>query len=315
MLRTESTLVAVSVVIATFNSAKYIRETLESVLAETYPPPEIIVVDDGSTDETAAIVRSYAGRVRLLQQEHRSQPEARNLGIRKAQGNFIAVVDSDDLWLPEKLERQVSCLLEKKVEWVSCGVDFFNNSTGETLPRYRKKLYEGDVLEQLLMDCFVLSPTPVVKKTVFEEVGYFNDTWEVYTGEDWDMWLRIAACYPLGMVHEMLALKREHPASLLTITSVEEKLRFQVLTIEWAIARQPERLSPLKNRALAKLYLHHGATLLKQGQYEQARELIAHAWQLNPFNLSTGAYWLILHSGEPGRTGYRIFRKAKNLRG
>ena len=175
-----------------------------------------------------------------------------------------------------------------------------------------------DVLEQLLMDCFVLSPTPVVKKTVFDEVGYFIETNESNApqiGEDWDMWLRIADRYPLGMVHETLALKREHPASSMMNTSAEEKLRLQALVVERAIARQPTRLGPLKNRALAKLYLAHGATLLKQGQYGPARSLIALAWQLNPFNLSTGAYWLILHSGEPGRTGYRLFRKAKNLRG
>ena len=303
--------VTISVVIAAYNAAKYIRETLDSVLAQSYPPLEIIVVDDGSTDETAAIVRSYAGRVRLVQQENRGEPAARNVGIRHAKGDYIAFVDSDDLWMPEKLERQAACLLEKKVVWVTCYADSFDDSSGRILSGYRKKLYEGDVLEKEFNYPFIRSPTPVVKKTVFEEVGYFDEDKDALVGEDKNMWMRIAARYPLGAVYQVLALKREHPTSTLSTTPTEEKLRGQLLLIETNISRQPQRLARYKNRALARVYLNNGTTLLKQGEYDRARLLIDKARSLNLYSLETQAYWLILHTGEIGKGGYRLFRKVK----
>jgi glycosyltransferase involved in cell wall biosynthesis len=302
--------VVVSVIIPAYNSAPYIRETLESVLSQTHPPLEVIVVDDGSSDDTAAIVQSYNGRVRLLQQEHRGVSAARNLGIRQAQGDYVAFLDSDDLWLPEKLERQSACILEKQVAWVSCGADFFDTNSGKIFYEYRKKLYEGDILEKEFVYTFIRSPTPLVKRTVFEDVGYFNEEYEARIGEDKDMWLRIAARYPLGVVDEVLALKREHPASTMNVISWEELLSIQLRGVDRAVARQPERLNPLKNRLLAKIYLNHGATLIKRCEYDQARPLISQALRLNPYNINTWAYWLALHSGAIGRSGYRLIRKS-----
>jgi glycosyltransferase involved in cell wall biosynthesis len=301
--------VRISVVIAAYNSAGYIRETLDSVLAQTFPPLEVIVVDDGSTDETAAIVRTYAGRVRLLQQENRGEPASRNRGIREAQGDYIAFIDADDLWLPEKLERQAACIMEKRVAWVSCGADFFEDSTGKILASYRKKYYEGDVLEKQFEESFILSPTPVIKKSVFDEIDYFDESAEARIGEDWDMWMRIAAIYPLGMVRQVLALKREHPASMMSSTSVEEKLRLQTLGIERAVTRQPKRLGPLKNKLLSKVCLNHGSLLLKQEQYDRARPLIVKSLQYHPYNLKAMAYWLLLSSGEVGIHIYSFLRK------
>jgi len=303
--------VTISVVIAAYNAAKYIRETLDSVLAQTYLPLEVIVVDDGSTDETAAIVRSYAGRVRLLQQENRGEPAARNVGIRNAQGDYIAFVDSDDLWMPEKLKLQTARLLEKKVVWVTCYADSFDDSSGRILSGYKKKLYEGDILEKEFANPFIRSPTPVVKKTVFEEVGYFDEDKDALIGEDKNMWMRIAAHYPLGAVYQVLALKREHPTSALSSTPTEEKLKGQLCLIERNVSRQPQRLARYKNRVLARIYLNNGTDLLKQGEYERARLLIDKAQQLNPFSFQVEVYWLILHSGEIGRKGYRLYRELK----
>jgi glycosyltransferase involved in cell wall biosynthesis len=303
--------VTISVVIPAYNSARYIRETLESVLAQTYPPLEIIVVDDGSTDETSAIVQSFASRVRLLQQEHQGVSEARNFGIQQAKGDYIAFIDSDDLWLPEKLALQAACIIEKQVVWVSCFADYLNDSDGRILYNYRRKLYEGDVLEKLFLKTFIRSPTPLVKRTVFEEVGYFNEDFETRATEDTDMWLRIAAIYPLGVVRQVLAFVRLHPASTTSRQSVDEKMRSKLLRVDQAVARQPQRLARYKNRALARIYLSSGTTLLKQGEYERARLLIDKARSLNPYRLETQAHWLILHTGEIGKGGYRLFRKMR----
>ncbi len=268
------------------------------------------MVDDGSSDDTAAIVQSYTGKVRLLQQEHRGVSAARNLGIRQAQGDYVAFIDSDDLWLPEKLEQQSACILEKHVAWVVCGVDFFDTSSGKIFYAYRKKLYEGDVLEEEFVYTFIRSPTPLVKRTVFEEVGYFNEEYGARIGEDKDMWLRIAARFPLGVVDRVLALKREHPTSTMSVISWDEMLSIQLRGVDRAVARQPEQLGPLKNLVLAKIYLNHGATLVKRGEYDQARPLISQALRLNPQSVNAWAYWLALHSGEIGRSGYRLIHRS-----
>jgi glycosyltransferase involved in cell wall biosynthesis len=301
--------VTISVVIPAYNSAAYIRETLESVLAQTYPPLETIVIDDGSTDTTAEIVQSYAGRVRLLQQDHQGVSAARNLGIKEARGDYIAFVDSDDLWLPEKLRLQAACLLEKDVVWVTCYVDYFSDKSGQILYHYRKKLYEGDVLEQEFVYKFIRSPTPVVKRTVFEEIGYFNEEYDVRTIEDTDMWLRIAARYPLGAVYKVLALKREYPASSSNSMPEAEKLRIQLLGVDRCVAREPQRLAQYKQRVLANIYFRHSATLIKRGEYGRAQELIDQARRLDAFSLEVNAYWLILHTGEMGKISYRFLRK------
>jgi len=300
--------IAISVVIPAHNAAHFIKETLDSALAQTYPAVEVIVVDDDSTDETAEIVQAYGKQIKLLRQQKQGAAAARNLGIRQAQGEYIAFLDADDLWLPEKLERQVDCIINKKVAWVTCKATFFDHRSGRTLPAYSVQLFEGDVLEKLFLENFILSPTPIVKKSIFSEVGYFNEAPEARIGEDWDMWLRIAARHPLGVVRQNLALKREHPGSMMQSVSAAEKLHIQLAAIERAVSREADRLGPLKNKLLAKKYLDCGIVYLTQEQLSQARNFIAHARRLEPFSLRINLYWLILASGELGLWIYRLYR-------
>ena len=300
--------IAISVVIPAHNAAHFIKETLDSVLAQTYPAVEVNVVDDDSTDETAEIVQAYGKQIKLLRQQKQGAAAARNLGIRQAQGEYIAFLDADDLWLPEKLERQVDCIINKKVAWVTCKATFFDHRSGRTLPAYSVGLFEGDVLEKLFLENFILSPTPIVKKSIFSEVGYFNEAPEARIGEDWDMWLRIAARHPLGVVRQNLALKREHPGSMMQSVSAAEKLHIQLAAIERAVSREADRLGPLKNKLLAKKYLDCGIVYLTQEQLSQARNFIAHARRLEPFSLRIMLYWLIPAFGEPGLWIYRLYR-------
>jgi glycosyltransferase involved in cell wall biosynthesis len=300
-----------TVIIPAFNSAQFIAQTLDSVLAQSYPALEILVVDDGSTDDTAQIVRSFGGNVILIQQSHNGVSAARNLGILNARGNTVAFLDSDDLWKPEKLEKQAACFERKNVAWVCCGASFFDNKTGKLLPGHHKPLFEGDVLEKEFLYSFIRSPTPAVRKSVFDEVGLFDKTLRI--AEDWDMWLRIAAVYPLGTVYENLALKREHKESTMQRTSTEDLLAMQISVIDKAIARQPERLGSLKNQLAGKIYMNHGIRCTKRGEYQDARKYFHQASTMIPGSLKLQVYLLVLSSGD--RIANMLFQAARKFRG
>ena len=270
----------VSVVVPTYNRAHLICETLDSVLAQTYRDFEVIVVDDGSTDETLAVLSKYGGRIRVVCQPHRAGGAgafARNTGIREATGKFVAFLDSDDTWLPTKLERQVALLdAHSDLSWVYSDAEAFDGETGRTLGFFSQggRQREGDVLQPLFLGCFIPSPTPIVRRTVFSEVG---DLWPLPTAEDWDMWLRIAARYHVGLVPEPLARYRVHEASITGRQNWREQYAAHLTVIERAVAREPQRLAPLRKRAMANICVGTGRLLASRGQITEAREMFAGA--------------------------------------
>ncbi|HEY2324319.1 MAG TPA: glycosyltransferase family A protein, partial [Thermoanaerobaculia bacterium] len=133
---------SVSVVIPSYNYARYLGEAIDSALAQTLPPLEVIVVDDGSTDETSEVLATYADRIRVLRQKNSGVAVARNSGIAAAHGEYVAFLDADDIWLPRKLELQMA-RFDESIGLVHCGVEFGSNIQ---LPRV-----EGDVADALLL--------------------------------------------------------------------------------------------------------------------------------------------------------------------
>lgn len=173
----------VSVVIPTYNRARTIRKALDTALEQTYQNIEIIVVDDGSTDETENVLAFYEGRIRYFKQANQGASAARNRGIREARGKYIAFLDSDDQWLPNKLEKQIA-LLESQpdLSFVAC------------LSTVEKRTYAGyeDHASQFIR--FIVQPFTqnmtryVVRRDCFEQHGYFDPT--LQGPEDWELWLR-----------------------------------------------------------------------------------------------------------------------------
>jgi glycosyltransferase involved in cell wall biosynthesis len=288
--------VAVSVVITAYNAAPWIGQTLDSVLEQTYPAAEVIVVDDGSTDRTADIVLGYGQPVRYIYQENSGQPVARNRGIRTAKGNYIAFVDADDYWQSRKLELQVELIRSGNMAWVTCGSEFVNTS-GEPVLMPIPSMSEGDVLEKLIRGNFITSATPVVKRDIFESVGYFNEDPDARIGEDWDMWLRIAAVHPLGVVMEKLAYIRIHTLSMMSVTSINQKAKALENVVLRAVAREPDRLGRIKRKALADIYYNAGVQLIKQNKYQDARAYFIRELKYRPLKMETVAYLLLTVSG------------------
>ncbi|HOM77360.1 MAG TPA: glycosyltransferase [Anaerohalosphaeraceae bacterium] len=196
--------IQISAVIPAYNAQKYIARAIESILRQSRPADEIIVVDDGSTDDTAAVVRSYGDKVRLISQSNGGASAARNAGIRAAKGNWIAFLDADDEWLPEKLLLQTELLLKHPdLVWITgnylqCLCD--ENRIAEYTPvptciqclkgrdYYESYLFAVQLYEWGHIDCML------IQKKTLEELGLFST--EMPIAEDIDLWLRIAYRHP-----------------------------------------------------------------------------------------------------------------------
>ena len=241
----------VSVVIPSYNAMKYLPETLESVLQQTYTNYEVIVVNDGSTDDIEAWFESSVvdPRVRLFSQDNKGLSGARNSGIAQAKGEFIAFLDADDLWHPSKLEKQVQSF-KKHPEiglvytWLLY-VDESANPTGKVV----RHSCQGNVWKQLTAFNFVgCGSVAMVRKSCFETSGNFDINLDSYV-EDWDMWLRIARDFNFAVVREPLVYNRKYSGSLSTHWKKMESSFPKV--IEKAFTSTPNELTYLKNRSYA----------------------------------------------------------------
>lgn len=242
----------VSVVIPTYNHAPYVREAIDSALRQTHVPHEIIVVDDESQDETSQILAAYGTQVRSVRQANQGVSAARNLGVSLAQGEFIAFLDSDDIWDPQKLERQLA-LFEDRPELglVHCGFTSFDASAASLRPHLEGM--EGWITEEMLrLDREVVGPgsTLMIPRRVFDEVGGFDP--RLRQGEDWDLCYRIARCYPVGYVRDSLLMYRIHAAGIhLNIPGMENGM---ILSFEKIFASPDPAIQDIKRRAYGRLH-------------------------------------------------------------
>ncbi len=206
----------VSVVIPNHNGEKYIAECIDSVLSQTYKEIEIIVVDDHSDDQSVEKISKYSGKLSLRHSSERGAAFARNLGIQSAQGTLIALLDSDDVWEPTKLEKQVALIESKNLGLVYCNGEEFGLSVTDR--RIHNGKFQGDCYKD-----FELNPgvaivelgcsTALIRKKLFKEVGFF-DTNFLGAAEDWDMFRRICKVAKIGFVDEILVHYRRHERSI-----------------------------------------------------------------------------------------------------
>ncbi len=209
------TLPQVSVVAPTFNRREVLPRALDSVVAQTSGDWELIVVDDGSTDGTAEMVEQDYPDIHLVVQENRGVSAARNAGIAQARGEWIAFLDSDDAWLPEKLERQMKAL-EAQSGHRLCHTEEIWIRNGQRVNPATKYAKSGGHIYQKCLPLCVISPSSVVmRRDLLEETGGFDESLEVC--EDYDLWLRVTAREPVLFVEEPLLHKYGgHPDQLST---------------------------------------------------------------------------------------------------
>ncbi|PYS49191.1 MAG: family 2 glycosyl transferase [Acidobacteria bacterium] len=280
----------VSVIIPTYNYAHFLSEAIQSVCDQTFRDFEIIVVDGGSTDNTREVVDRFGSRVRYIYQENLGPIVARNTGIEAARGEYLAFLDADDYWLPQKLERQVALMNERpQVALVYSTIYQFESKSGAIVGEYPvSKCRQGHVLRDLYLSCFVPSPTPMVRKSVLTEVGCFDESIR-YGSEDWELWMRVAARYELAFVPEPLAMYRYHASH----RSKEGYLKREQQTlevIEKAARLFPEELGSLRRRKLSMYLEDVGWYLMRQGERAEGLARLKRAircapWRRRPYVL------------------------------
>ncbi len=189
----------VSVIMPVYNSEKYISEAVESVLSQTYQNWEILVIDDGSTDNTKSIVESYIAkdtRIKYISLGHNSGGPARprNIGITNASGEYIAFLDSDDLWLPDKLEKQVMQMETQKeigLSYVLYSILLENGTIKGIFPKIKRR-FRGHIFNSLYLSPVIANSSIMVRRDVFNEIGLLDEDPRLVAAEDYDMLLRVS---------------------------------------------------------------------------------------------------------------------------
>lgn len=283
----------VSVVIPAYNSASLLPEAIESVLDQTYSDFELIVVDDGSTDETPQVMEQYEGEVRYIRKENAGSASARNRGIREASGEFIAFLDADEVWFPEKLERQVKLHRENPdLMWSYTNWLRVDLATGEVIHRADqvKENPEGDIFRPLLGRFNILTSTQIFRQEVFEDVGTYDESELLNVSEDVDLELRVAERYPVGYIDSPLAQDRCHDRQKTSNMDLDHALRSRHAVIERAIERNPDQRSGLYASAFARNYTNIGRKWLERQKRRRALEMFASALQHSPTYWSAWMY-------------------------
>lgn len=273
----------VSIVIPTYNRAYCINRAIESVLAQTYRDFEIIVVDDGSTDNTYEVIQGFKDeRIKYIKHSHnKSESAARNTGIKNSLCEYIAFQDSDDEWLPEKLERQMMMAEEAGDE---VGVIYsqyrrvLEDGRDFIIPHDGIPMVDGDIQKMLLESCIVGMPTTIVRRNCFERVGLFDES--IHCCTDWDMWLRISGDYKFAYLPEVQVISYVQGDSL----SAENNLYNRAEAYEIIMNKHHEAFSTNK-RALTINHMLMGRMMCCTGHMKRGRVHMLKALAIEPFNL------------------------------
>jgi glycosyltransferase involved in cell wall biosynthesis len=258
--------VFVSVIIPTFNRRKFVREAVASVRAQRLGAGEIVVVDDGSTDGTAeTLTRTFGNGIRLVRTPNRGVAAARNAGVADSCGDLIAFLDSDDLWLPDKLSTQAAFLREyPETEICQTGETWIRNGVRVNPCAHHRKP-NGDVFVPSLQRCLVSPSAVLLRRSLFERVGGFDES--LPACEDYDLWLRIAVDTPVWCVSTPLVVKRGGHADQLS-RRFWGMDRFRVASLLRLLAS--DRLRALQRAAVVAV-LEEKCTVLAHGAARRGR--------------------------------------------
>ncbi|HLF18598.1 MAG TPA: glycosyltransferase [Candidatus Omnitrophota bacterium] len=275
----------ISVVMPTFNHAAFIKEAIDSVLGQTHRNLELIIVDNFSKDKTEQIVRSVPDqRIRYYQFANKGIIAAsRNFGIKQAKGDFIAFLDSDDMWFPEKLEKQTELLLKDGSYGLCfCKLQIKSPDLTEDGSIRGPKINDrcGSLYKRLTKNNFICSSSVIVRSAILNKVGYFDENEEIVTAEDFDLWLRILRLSGGVFLDEVQGVYRKH---VVNESSKYSRLEKALAVIDkhtnngWITQREA-------NQAKANFYFHVGYDEIESNA-TRARSYFRKAMQLDPTNI------------------------------
>ena len=256
----------VSVVIPVCNAEPYLEDTLKSVFAQTYPHIEIIAVDDGSTDRSVDILERYSDRLVLIKQKNSNAAAARNRGVREATGKWIAFLDADDLWSPDKIRRQLDAC--GHCVWSYTDSIFMGGVNDGKKDSDLNKKYQGRVLEMLVCNNFVGASSVMIQRQVYLDAGGFNEP--LQSIEDWELWIRLASVHEIAYVNEPLVTYRVHSSSASRSTHKTLPYHMKVIEMVFAEGGPAERLRHLMPSAKARSYSICSQIAEEEGDYSFA---------------------------------------------
>lgn len=274
-------MVAVSVIIPTYNSVQQLPEALDSVFNQTYQDFEIIVVDDGSTDNTRELLEGFKNRITYLYQENGGPSKARNTGIRASKGQYIAFLDADDHWLPPKLEQQIKLIeSDPRLGLVFSDAEYFSGEKSMVGSYWKKRgCYDQMISESgLIQNAFstlmkinpIMPSTVLLKKNCFEKAGGFDEGLRFV--EDKDMWLRMSVHCFMACVPFPLVKRRVHGYSPHQVVSVQESIIHVVRKIERLYPEEVARENVDTKKILGPLYYTLGRIYFDSDEFARARE-------------------------------------------
>lgn len=278
---------SVSVIIPTYNRLRLLRQALDSIHAQTVRPLEVIVVDDGSQEDIAEGVADHPVRPLVIRQDRCGPGAARNRGLGEARGELVAFLDSDDLWLPTKLEKYLAVLSSRRDTRLLYGPMSPIDVNGRPVAGRTKPCHDGWIVQELFCSSFVHVPTILCPRDVLNGAGGFNPNLPVC--EDYELWLRLSVRMPFGLVDEPLALRRLHDDRL-SKERMDRNLLVKSKVLrefyESGVAR--DRLNEKVARArLSKVFHAASRAALREGRYQQTLQLIRQSRQYGNTRMRT----------------------------
>jgi glycosyltransferase involved in cell wall biosynthesis len=294
-------MIRVSVVIPTYNYGRFLSEAIQSVLDQTYKDFEIIVIDDGSTDNTEEVVNSFKdSRIRYIYQDHSGVSVAENAGVNAARGEYITGMGADDLYLPRNLEIKVKLLDSRpEIGMVCSDAYLFDNRTGATIGRFWRddpshylvdpqKAALHPIDELIIHGCFIAPQASMMRRTVFEKVGRFDNTLAVC--EDWDLLFRIVQHFPIEIIDEPLIKLRRHDTNMSLNRDtmyVGEVATLSKLLHSHSLSKKQVKLA---NKRLVSLHFYYGRWAILSGHEVAGRNAMISRIRTSPWELKSYLY-------------------------
>ena len=247
----EASNITVSVIMPAYNAEKFLEASINSALSQSIDSIEVIVVDDGSSDNTLQLAKSFGDKVRVFSRKNGGAAAARNYGVQQAKGDWVAFLDADDIWLPQNLEQQLTNC--KGMVWSHSDSVFIGDGhDGTVRSSDLAPKYGGEVIPQLVVNNFIGTSTVMMKRDVYLEMGGFDESLRAL--QDWDLWLRMASKYELSYTPDVLAQYRVHAAS--TSRSARKTLPYHLEVIKrtFELGGVGDKYAHLKKRTLAESY-------------------------------------------------------------
>lgn len=297
----------ISIITPSFNQGAFIEETIQSVISQSYPNIEYIIIDGKSTDNTMELLKKYENRLFWISEPDTGQTNAINKGVRLAKGEIIAYINSDDLYLPCTLEKVVHFFQENPEVAALYGNIIHIDKDSNELERYKPGKLNP---KRILLENFYLpQPTLFFKRKVLEKIGFFDESMDV--AMDFDYWVRISQFFQLGYLDDFLASARLYPET----KSASRQLKYfdeSMRILEKYLQQNPEASSHFKHKARSLVYINGARSRIGAGLFKDAKQFYISAYRLFPphiFKIKDIFGFLLCFTGKNGKKIIECLKK------